>query len=385
MTLNEYRVFNYEPRDFHVDAKSTIYETNSVDGNLNSYTIPNISPPSGGFYYASNADFTTTMADGSPRFKSTDTDFNPSIGSTNFDEISLFTNAVRTLDWLRSLGYNDFGSNRITLVVHDDLSNNALYQPDNSRPLIKVGEGDGNLLDNLSTDQDVVSHELGHHVVYGSITRISGESLVLHEGLSDFFTFARTGNACLGESICPATSDFCYVPNQCLRTGDNDLALGDANLPPEPHMKSQFISGPWDLIKKDKAPANVWAALVLKAVKILNFNSGYQDLLLSLLVVDAAEYQGAYCNQIYNRATERGLGSLVSDYSCDKIASDTVAPYSSGAKINSILGKEEAAQEQSSSSSSSGWCGSIAGGSSQTTAFLFMLPLLLLFVRKRER
>ena len=45
-------------------------------------------------------------------------------------------------------------------------------------------------------------------------------------------------------------------------------------------MKSQFISGLlWDLIKKDKAPANVWAALVLKAVKILNFNSGYQDLL----------------------------------------------------------------------------------------------------------
>ena len=101
----------------------------------------------------------------------------------------------------------------------------------------------------------------------GSITRISGESLVLHEGLSDFFTFARTGNACLGESICPATSDFCYVPNQCLRTGDNDLALGDAISSPEPHMKSQFISGLWDLIKKDKAPANVWAALVLKAVK----------------------------------------------------------------------------------------------------------------------
>ena len=88
---------------------------------------------------------------------------------------------------------------------------------------------------------------------------------------------------------------------------------------------------------------------------------GIRTCFLSLLVVDAAEYQGAYCNQIYNRATERGLGSLVSDYSCDKIASDTVAPYSSGAKINSILGKEEAAQEQSSSSSSSGWCGSIAG------------------------
>ena len=78
-----------------------------------------------------------SMADDSPRFKSTDTDFSPSVGSTNFDEVSLFTNAVRTLQWLLSLGYEDFGSNRIEIVVHDKVSNNALYQPDNSRPMIK--------------------------------------------------------------------------------------------------------------------------------------------------------------------------------------------------------------------------------------------------------
>ena len=228
MVLNEYKVYDYTPREFHASASATIYDTNIFDNNLKEFTIPNISAASGGYYYASNENFTTSMADDSPRFKSTDTDFSPSVGSTNFDEVSLFTNAVRTLEWLLSLGYEDFGSNRIEIVVHDKVSNNALYQPDNTRPMIKVGKGDGELLANLSTDADVVSHELGHHVVYNSITRISGESLVLHEGLADFFTFARTGNACLGESICPATSDFCYIANQCLRTGENDLALGAA-------------------------------------------------------------------------------------------------------------------------------------------------------------
>lgn len=385
MVLDEYKVYDYTPREFHANATATVYETNVFDSNLKEFTIPNISAASGGYYYASNANFTTLMADGSARFKSTDTDFSPSVGSTNFDEVSLFTNAVRTLSWLESVGYEDFGSNRLTIVVHDSVSNNALYQPDNSNPLIKVGEGDGELLANLSTDEDVVSHELGHHVVYNSITRISGESLVLHEGLADFFTFARTGNACLGESICPATSDFCYVANQCLRTGDNDLALGAANLPSEPHLKSQFISGfLWDFIKKDKVPANVWAALILKSIKILNYNSGYQDLLLAMLVVDAAEYEGTYCNQIQSRATARGMGSMITSYTCEQIATDTGTSYASGAKINSILGKDEGNTESRSSSSSSGWCGAIAGGSSEATAVIFILPLLLSLLRRKE-
>ena len=383
MILDDYKVFLYEPYEFHVDATATIYD-NNILGNLTSYTIPNIDAAVGGYYYASNDNFTTSILDGSARFKSTDTSFAPTVGSTNFDEVSLFTNAVRTLDWLESIGYTTFGSNRITIVVHDTSENNALYQPDSTTPLIKVGEGDGSLLQNLSTDADVVSHELAHHVVYNSITRISGESLVLHEGLADFFTFARTGDSCLGESICPASSNFCYVQNECLRTADNDLTYGSSTLPTEPHLRSQLISGfLWDFIQKDGVPSDVWAGLVLKSVNILNSNSGYEDLLLSLLVIDAAEYSSTYCSEIYNRAEERGFSSLISRYNCETIAEEAANSYSTGTKINSIVGTGTT-EQSSSSSSSSGWCGAVAGGSTGTTAAIFLIPLLVALRRRKD-
>ena len=384
LIMDQYKVHVYEPNEFHATATSTIYE-NNIYGSFKSYSIPNIDASVGGYYYASNSYFTTEFADGSSRFKSTDTAFTPTASTDHFDEISLFTNANITLNWLQSIGFNDFGSNRITIVAHDTSANNALYQPSSTQPLIKVGEGDGSLLQNLSTDTDVVSHELGHHIVYQSITRINGESLVLHEGLADFFTFARTNDACLGESICPASSSFCYKANQCLRTGDNDLSYGSSELPVEPHLKSQLISGfLWDFIDKENVPNDVWAGLVLKAVKILNDNSGYQDLLLSLLVVDAAEYQGSYCSAIYSLASSRNLESLISDYSCETIYSETGAAYSSGAKISSITGTNSPSPSVTSSSSSSGFCGSIGQTSSKGAFIVLILPLLVAFRRKKD-
>ena len=47
--------------------------------------------------------------------------------------------------------------------MHHNDQNNAFYQTDDSEPKIKVGKGDGEVLANMSTDADVVSHELFHH------------------------------------------------------------------------------------------------------------------------------------------------------------------------------------------------------------------------------
>ena len=103
-----------------------------------------------------------------------------------------------------------------------------------------------------------------------------------------------------------------------------------------------------------------------------------------MLVVDAAEYEGTYCSQIQNRAAERGMASLVSSYTCEKIAADTGTSYASGAKINSILGTETSSGEQRSSSSSGGFCGAVAGGSTEATAVIFILPLLLSLLRRKD-
>ena len=70
--------------------------------------------------------------------------------------------------------------------------NNALYVPketETDAAKIMIGNGDGNILKNLPQDREVISHELGHHIIYHHITQTSGESLILHEGLADFFTF----------------------------------------------------------------------------------------------------------------------------------------------------------------------------------------------------
>lgn len=79
------------------------------------------------------------------------------------------------------------------------------------------------MLTNLPVDADVIGHEFGHHIIYQTITSVSGESLILHEGLADYFTFAHTKDDSLGESICPAGSLACWTKGQCLRTANNDI------------------------------------------------------------------------------------------------------------------------------------------------------------------
>ena len=137
-----------------------------------------------------------------------DNNFFYAAGTSEFDETSMFTNPNRIHDWFQSIGYTTFGDEKNELTVHgflDNTANTAVYLPQATtagQPSIVVGDGDNKLLQNLLTDSDVVGHQFGHHIIYATITRTSGESLVLHEGIADFFTFARTGNACLGQSIC---------------------------------------------------------------------------------------------------------------------------------------------------------------------------------------
>src|SRR5690606_2594621 len=149
-----------------------------------------------------------------------------------------------------------------------------------------VGDGDGEKLQNLPKDSDVVSHELGHHVIFQSLTSTKGESLVMHEGLADYFAFARTDDPCLGESICPAGSPVgCELESQCLRTADNTYVL-NVDTKSEEHFKSQFISGMlWDL-RDNAVPAQDLDEMVIQATGMLLSNSGYHDLILTLMLAD---------------------------------------------------------------------------------------------------
>ena len=364
---------------FDVDGKSSIYPNNNLDSSLQEFSLTGLVDTG----TLENQYFITEIDSSSSESRATATDFNFTFdtSSSQFAETSIFTNANRTIEWFTNIGYTSFGTNKMKLMVHAVLNsstNNALYQPSQTAPTIYIGDGDGTILQNLATDADVVTHEFGHHVIYDTITTTQGESLVLHEGIADFFTFAKSGNACLGESICPANSPIgCAVAEQCLRTAENSYTYGAADLPTEEHLRSQFISGMlWDLNAKDGIPLETVARLVLHGVGLLASNSGYHDLVLSLLYADSELTSSQHCATIYARAQARGLSSVIADFGCSDTASS----------LPTIAGGSSGTEETSSSSTkkdSNPFCG-IASNSkngSSIPSLILLLPLILLPLR----
>lgn len=373
---SESYVYEFLPQHFHAaEGSAQVYPNNILDETKQAFSFP-ISDSG----YLEN-DYFVTVLD-SPQYSyayASDFNFVFNDGTSEFEETSVFTNSNRALQWLQSMGYENFGDKPIRLIVHASFSgdtNNALYQPSNDYSMIYVGDGDGIILDNLSTDADVVSHELGHHVVYQTIKNISGESLVVHEGLADFLTFARTGNACLGESICPETSGICSLPQQCLRTAENDLKLTSPDLPPQPHLRSQFLSGLlWDLREIDGIPADDLTRMLLKAIELFVSNSGYQHVILGLMVIDDAEYSGQYCSKIYDRAIARGLSAQLEGFACNSVSSLANQGGLSSVTEDSSTSGSTGAAAQTRSSSKKPLCGSVGGKNNHPAALILVLLL----------
>ena len=383
------RVYDFQNMFFHVDGTAQVYDTNPVDGTLTTYTVRNLKPDSSGKVLVENDKF-ITLLDTSKYSYFADTsepyEFVTSTSEESFKEISLFTNANRALEWLEGQGYSNFGNAAIRIIVHASFTNgdvnNALYQPGSDFSTIYVGDGDGSILRNLAVDYDVVAHELGHHVVYNSVTNIQDESLVIHEGLADFLTYAKTGNSCLGESICPESSTVCAVANKCLRTADNSYTLTSSDLPSEAHLRSQFISGYlWDLYSKDGISLDIVSRLTIKAINLLVSNSGYTHLVLGLMIADSNDYSGQYCSKIYDRAVARGMQENISSYSCSNISS--IAQNTTS--VTSVTGESNSSDSSGSSSSGKSMCGSIGNISKQEVSFFWFLLALPLVLTMRKR
>jgi hypothetical protein len=394
VVADDLRSFKFQPKHFHATGKSKIYPHNVLDPELQEFTLRDMKETG----YLENAYFVTEVESPFSYVTKADLDFT-AFGPTSegFEEISLFTNANRALEWLESMGYKNFGTTPIHIAVHAEFqgdTNNALYQPGSNYDVIYVGDGDGTVLQNLATDADVVGHELGHHVVYHTVTEISGESLVLHEGLADYFNFARTGNACLGESICPDTAygnKICYVPKQCLRTGDNNLKYGGADLPREAHQKSQFISGMlWDLHSKDGMALEDITHLVLRAIDLLVEDSGYQHFVVGMMLADQALFQGGKCSLIHARALERGLGPLLTDLNCETVKLPAAVSVIDVPGVERDTPVSKPVTGTTSKSSKKSICGVLMGASSangQLFSFLilFILPLIPAMIRRTTR
>ncbi|MBC7659899.1 MAG: hypothetical protein H7249_09345 [Chitinophagaceae bacterium] len=400
-------VFKFDPKHFHEVGSANVYQTNKLDGAATPIALPDMDASG----YLSNKFFEVCMPSitGSITCASSPSNpvqpfaiesnwqynYDPSTGKNKFIQASLFAHTNVHLAWLQAHGFSKFGTNKIHILAHAVFSrndiNNALYQPadGSALPMILVGDGDDNILTNLGTDADVVAHELGHHVIFNSVTQISGESLVIHEAIADYFTFARTGNSCLGESICPDTPygrQVCVKPTQCLRSADNALAFGDANLPTEAHQRGQFISGMlWDLHAKDGIALDDVTTLVLKGVDLLVYNSGYKHLVVAMMLVDHTNFQDKYCPTILARAKVRGLGSQLSDITCGSIGASSVGIT----KVTSAIPSEAetAVATPSAPKSSKKTCGVLGGDTADGAAGLALilsLPVVAWILRRRN-
>ena len=363
----------YEGDAFAFDVTATVraYDPNPSTGTLKDFSIP-----VNGDGYMTNEYFTTADAgsSGVGRLQSSSHSFTNGPSSGYFAEQSVFAHVNEHFVFTTQAGYTWKGPKPLTVKTHVTFSggnvNNAMYTPfdGTSGPFIYVADGDGQKLKNLAFDGDVVSHEFGHHVVFGSITTTSGESLVLHEGLSDAITFMRSGDSCLGESICPVGSTFCQVANKCLRSGATTMKYKDStyqSLSGSAHKQGQVVSGLfWDLRQGGAIPASDLNKLLMTAITLMPSNADVKALITAILDADFAAFGNKYQGTITSAASARGMGT------------DTL-----GIDINAIDGiLSESSTTSAGSNSKKGFLGLCSVGSASSSTGSFGLVLIVLFI-----
>lgn len=313
---NGEKVYAAAPRRFGVDALARIYEKDSSGPLID---VPLSGLDDSGFLRSSN--FVMMTPEGRIQPQSQDGVFAAELDDSRFGEISLFANLEKMSEWFGQFKpKKNPGCDPVEIhpVIPGELNNNGYYQQASliSVPGIYMASGDGVGLQNLHTDSDPVSHELGHHYVYRALTEITDwTSVTIHEGLADFFVFARSGDPCLGETICPAASKICAVRGRCLRSADNELKLGGPGLPKEPHLRSQVLSGMlWDL--GQVIGLDEMAKITFTAIDYLLPRSDFPTLIKALMLADFELNGGRNSCAIFEEALKRELIGSPSNLNC---------------------------------------------------------------------
>lgn len=239
-----------------------------------------------------------------------------------FIEASAFTYAVHALNFFTALGYSSNSSPLVVIKLHmaiDGSPNNAFYNPsdsnENNLPSISLGDGDGINYQNFSLDTDIISHEFSHHVINFHLHSSREETSIIHEGLADFFAYAKSENSCLATSVCTRNSRLCM--NDCLRSGDirinyNDSIYKGAGI----HIKSIALSGMlWELRNKIGPTSE---KIVYDSLAYMVSNSGFKHLLAGIILADSELNAGKHACDIYDIAISRGFKEFVENIDCHK-------------------------------------------------------------------
>jgi hypothetical protein len=389
--VGDERVFRLENLEYHADrnAKAVAYDVNANNAEVEQDIVVDTSG------YLKNSTF-QTFTNAVSKVQSVAEDrsgtevhvFSVNDGDiSKKGEVNAFTHLWKTYQYFQTLGYvNPDGLIDLELnVTINNSLNNAVYKPKESnatgRPRISLSTGDGDVLQNLSLDSDVVSHEFGHHTLWRSLKSTLGETLVLHEGLADFFTFTQQGDSCLGESICPANSNFCWYQGQCLRSADNTLVyMDDTYNTLEAHLKGQLVSGMlWDLHEDHSMALSDLADLTFEAVNLLSATSTLVDLILALNIADRNLNAGANLCTIKSAAESRGFGAHVNMDDCSPSSSwstvSQTSTISSGGSTGSVTTSSSTEEDDG---GLFGFCSISSKRASNNPLSIILLSLLLI-------
>ncbi|MBM4252523.1 MAG: hypothetical protein FJ146_11170 [Deltaproteobacteria bacterium] len=252
-----------------------------------------------------------------------------------FFESTLFVHANDMMQWF--LGYDKsahWSQTQVELRRTFDATQRAsgpVYMNPSSNsgaggPVILVPDvlqiaGGPPILENLTTDFDVIAHELSHHIVtrYLPIPKATERDLIaVHEGLADFFVFAKTGDACLGETICTDSGGTqCTVENTCLRSGEIKYVNDESKSKEPAHRKSQALSGMlWDLTRSTSLGRSGMVKLVMATLKYLDRGTNFDDVYSELINVDRKLNKGNNVCAIHAAAVDHGIGVGLNSTEC---------------------------------------------------------------------
>ncbi|MCX6107379.1 MAG: hypothetical protein NTY08_16260 [Proteobacteria bacterium] len=322
------RIAEFYAMTLHATAKITTYKQNNRQP-LEEILVDDMQPNG---YLCNNYFFTNTNGIQNARNNGGFFKFDPS--DDRFLESTLFAHANEMMRWFLSVDSAAHWSDaqvELRLSTDPKLSTGGpVYEnPQGSSglktPVISVPDkfyiGGEAYLQNLATDFDVVAHELGHHIVTRYLPINEDRDLVtVHEGLADFFVFAKTGDACLGETICNDLSGkMCAVERQCLRSGDLGYKA-DAILDMGSHAKSQALSGMlWDLSKRHGIAIGDTVKLTFTTLKYLDKKTNLDDFFLELLNADAELFNGRDSCAIRRSAYDHGIAAAISKGVCSNL------------------------------------------------------------------
>lgn len=419
-------VIEQKPIAFHAAGFATMFNENkiaSASEGKRLISLPNLA--GNGTYLSSELYSVVNCQKGEPSSACTHTaqgnngDFTSiSYDSPQYDELVAYHAISRSVEWHKnmfglavdSIGQNDAGigwgnsrsslglssTNYLTVYVRaktrsqagDVILDNAQYLPSGAtgegKPEILIGtgweedQGEPRTLRYLGKDADVTMHEFGHHVVYRSIKETSSESGAMHEGFSDYFAYAITGNNKLAETIV---------------RGDSPLREGSLNgtvaryIGVSPHKAGQFWSSAlWEVRVALGTSANgLYKAdrIVWDSIDFLKFNADYYEAIAGMAKAAdlyAAKYGDdatALKETMFKIFAERAFIENPDGSGRLPAKSSLLSSGATESETTTEVKKEE----------NKSWCGVVAGTNSNrsVTPWLFVGLFAPLIFRKRKK